>query len=548
MKERFGVDLKTRVVTRSENVVNGKARGRLNTAHIEPFAVTDAEAVKFFNSPEGRKVHAAILRETLGTIPGAEFSLPHDPGRDPGAVGNGTSEVDLARGLAGHLSDGTSGPYQHLSPADRRRYVSAVNSAHKAIQAALSKEVSKLESNAAHGYTLPKDQLTSLAARINDVGNPELKTRLLSSLGFAEAVSKNAQNPVAVNEQILSELRSRFAKEPPTKEQRERLEKMESAVATQKSELKNNAIGWAVRSGVVPRTSLNMQDEASMDDRLKAVETTAEKFRQNPQYFAENERAALIESFKTGKSSVVQFAAALNQHWGSKHAAAALGELKASPADAHVGGMVAKYGNSQLSKDYDAARKMTLQEGYKPVGGATAANINPAMTEVVGDAFAAVPGAADIIRNVVNPIYEYRARREGWDDFDEGEYQKIIREALGETKDGSNTFGGVADRDWNGPGWFDSTSYKVIVPAGVSQDDFDALIGMVKVADLTNPPKVGKRTITDEELQNAKLLSLGDGRYLLQPDPNLPQVYDGVFDFAEVRDKLKKRRPDLFAK
>jgi len=426
--------------------------------------------------------------------------------------------------------------------------VSAVNSAHKAIQKALSKEVSKLESNAEHGYTLPADHLNSLKTRIEEIGDPALQSRLMASLSLSDAVSKNAQNPVAVNEQIVASIRERFAKELPTKEQRERLETMERAIATQKSELKNNAIGWGVRSGVIPRTALNMQDEASMDSRLEAVEATAKQFGQGRQYFAENERSALIENFKSGKNSVVQFAALLTHHWGSKYAAEAMSELKASPADAHVGGMVAKYGESQLAKDYDAARKMRQQEGYKPVGQATAANINPAMAEVVGNAFAAVPGAADIIRNVVNPIYEYRARRDGWEDFKEDEYQKIVKEALGETKVGADTFGGITDRDWNGPGWFDETSYKVIVPAGVSQDEFDTLIGMVKVADLKTPPKVGNRALTDEEFQNAKLLSLGDGRYLLQPNPELPQVYQGVFDFNDVRDKLKKRRPDLFAK
>jgi hypothetical protein len=561
MKEKFGVDLKTRVVTRSENVVNGKARGRLNTAHIEPFAVTDAEAVKFFNSEEGRKVHASILRETLGTIPGAEFSLPHDPGRDPGAVGNGTSEVDLARGLAGHLTDGKVGPYQHLSPADRRRYVSAVNSAHKAIQKALSKEVSELESNAAHGYTLPKEQLTSLAARVNEIGDPVLKTRLLSSLGLAEAISRNAQNPVSVNEQILAELRQRFAQESPTKEQRERLEKMESALATQKSELGDNLLGWSMRSGVVARTRLDPADKASMDARLEAVETSAKTFGVSRQFFTEIERDALVENFTSGKISIVQFAADLTKHWGAKNAAAALKELKAKPSVSLLGGHVASIGMTAVAKDAEAGLKLLKQKDYKPRK-IPVEDARNAIKDSIGTTLDHLPETMEAMRGVINAAYEARAVANGWIEFEEKEYAKIARELLGERKKGSHTYGGVVTKYhyFNGPEWGDAVSgnYGIVVPPNVRQDGFFELIEMIKVKDLPEPPRdMFGKPISDDAFQGARMFSLHNGRYLLsfntiEPTLNPDMVYrnkDGdpyVFNFKDVEPMLKKRRDDLF--
>ena len=104
-KTQFGRSLSPRVVTRSQN-----GRGRAATIHTEPFAVTDSKAVKYFSSEDGKRKHAYILRETLGKIPGAVFSLPHNRARgDKGAAGSGTNEVELAKGLLPYLQGGGGG-------------------------------------------------------------------------------------------------------------------------------------------------------------------------------------------------------------------------------------------------------------------------------------------------------------------------------------------------------------------------------------------------------------------------------------------------------
>lgn len=111
-KQKFGTSLSPRVVTRSQNIgTNGKPRGRPGTIHTEPFAVTDSKAVAFFNSPEGQRMHAGILRDTFGKIPGVHFSLPHDPygqRRDHGAAANGVDEVKLARPVLEMLRSGVA--------------------------------------------------------------------------------------------------------------------------------------------------------------------------------------------------------------------------------------------------------------------------------------------------------------------------------------------------------------------------------------------------------------------------------------------------------
>jgi hypothetical protein len=100
-REKFGVDLKPKVVTRSQN-----GRGRPSTIHTEPFSVNDEKAAAYFTSPEGAQRHAQILRETFGKVPGAVFSIPHDPTgsrKDHGAVGPLGNEVELARVVLAQL-------------------------------------------------------------------------------------------------------------------------------------------------------------------------------------------------------------------------------------------------------------------------------------------------------------------------------------------------------------------------------------------------------------------------------------------------------------
>ena len=104
-KEKFGKSLPGKVLTRSEN-----KRGRESTMHTEPFSVNDEKAVEYFTrTPEGRAKLADITSNTIGKIPGVQFSLPHDPYKpqrpDYGSVGPLGSEVDIASVLKRDLEE-----------------------------------------------------------------------------------------------------------------------------------------------------------------------------------------------------------------------------------------------------------------------------------------------------------------------------------------------------------------------------------------------------------------------------------------------------------
>lgn len=99
MNEQFGSNLKG-VVRTSGRGQNGRA----NTFHTEPFNVHDEKSVKYFTqTEEGRRFLARHTADTIGKLPGVEFSLPHlnTKGKyNPearGASGKWGNEVDFAR-------------------------------------------------------------------------------------------------------------------------------------------------------------------------------------------------------------------------------------------------------------------------------------------------------------------------------------------------------------------------------------------------------------------------------------------------------------------
>lgn len=123
-REKFNTSLPSAgAVKRS---VNG--RGRANTIHTEPFAVTDTKAVEYFTrDPVGRQKLAEITYTTLGRIPNVQFALPHGGiNGSPGATGRLGSEVNNASillkdlyGLLGRSAPQTSGLFAGGSSTDR---------------------------------------------------------------------------------------------------------------------------------------------------------------------------------------------------------------------------------------------------------------------------------------------------------------------------------------------------------------------------------------------------------------------------------------------
>ena len=168
--------------------------------------------------------------------------------------------------------------------------------------------------------------------------------------------------------------------------------------------------------------------------------------------------------------------------------------------------------------------------------------------------------AAEVLANAAYEIQANRLNKR--DSFDADLYKKLLREALGEHKVGDETYGGIATYR---NGWWGN--HNVVVPTWVKQDGFSTLMKSLKPEDLTygmredgggkimSPVDYKGRPIELEALRRAKLLSVGDGQYLmyygdLNSDPQWVRAgtENGeryVLDLARMRPALARRRPDL---
>jgi hypothetical protein len=586
-KEVFGRSLPPRVVTRSEN-----GRGRAATIHTEPYAVTDAAAVKFFSTPEGQAKHAAILRNTLGKIPGVHFSIPHDPSKgDMGASGNGTNEVTLAKGVIAALQGGgdgslTSGDESGTSQSAQARGVPTIRDAVAEIaikdrsrlqaehQLMISRKIKSLNDNAALGFSLPPDQLQSLKTTIEATKDPAMIAQYNAAVGLAQVTTGMKSQSVVQNEIFLNEFRAKMAKSQPGPGQLELLDKLESFVSTQRTELNSDKLKWSMRSGVVPATRLNIADPKSMADRLSAGEVTQQRFGGDLVLLTKDEADLIAEEIKGGKS-IIAISAGLVESWGPENARRALGQINSKmPESAIAGWLITKGVNAQAAKDIDAAIKFRNDPSYKP-------NIPPVqkyeedVRSVYDGAYNNFPPEqrASMIK-AAQALYEVRAK--GNPEYNSDIFKQALRDVTGERTDekSGKKYGGAMkeSNSW----WTDKS---IVIPTNWRQNSFRKALSGVTVEDLEaagmklpeirSDPNgeygVGK-PITIEKLMNGRLVQIDDGKFLVSMVPRGtemkpgqegyvtaaagdPNAADGrlfVLDLNKLEPILKKRAPTYF--
>jgi len=424
-------------------------------------------------------------------------------------------------------------------------------------QGAVVGMIKELKDNAAEGYSLPAVQMQGLRGMIAASGNKDLAAEYNGLVGFQKLTSTLQQNPVALNEQYLTDMRERFAKSPPTVGQRKTLETVEKFVAAQRTALKDNAIQWAARATGQDVQPLRIGNPESMQTRLEVAQATSQRFAIPMQVFTKTERDAYAKALESGKLSIGALAKDMTAVWGQDTARVALKELSdQAPQAAMLGGHVVVMGKTQVASYAEQGMMLpkVLGKTFKPMApSATAARAD--MTTVFGDVFKHSTTAGDTIIALANAAYEAKAREKGWSggaDYNSSEYRKILSELIGAREVGGVSYGGVGYR---GAGWDGVTQHKVIVPHDVRTDRFDDVMALMKIKDLpVRPVTLTGRHMTEAELKNASYISTGTGKYILAREGEdgvletykSPDGQDYVLDFATVRPILKRRRKEWF--
>jgi hypothetical protein len=558
-EKQFGKSLAPRVITRSEN-----GRGRAATIHTEPYAVTDAKAVEFFGSAEGSRLHAQILRETLGKIPGVHFSMPHNEAKgDRGAHGSRTNEVKLARMVIENLKVASEQePSENTVRSSIRSYMMqnltqrmpAIMQQHRA---AIAAQVKGLRDNAAKGYELPPEQLESLKGVVAATKDPQLIAEYESAVGFSKLTGALTRQTPALNEQYLSDIRERFAKKSPTPSQLKTLELTERLVAEQKTALKKDALKWAARAGVGDLQPLDIANADSMKMRHELAKATAAQYGIQPQYFTDEERTSITKAIEAGDLPISALAQSMVANWGPQEARVALGEISdKSPSAALLGGHLVTVGATQVAADAEAGLQLMREPKYKPLP-TPIAEVRGAMRDTLGTVIDHLPKTQEALRDLAAAAYEARGRKKGVTEFDPKLYGEVVRELVGERDVDGIKYGGIANSE---RGYLWGGSNPVVVPPDVRQDGIDELKDELTVEMLPEVPKTPTgKPITTAELRDVRLVTISAGRYYItsndgDPDEDMApdKVYRNsegqpyVLEFDTVRDKLKALRDDLF--
>lgn len=384
------------------------------------------------------------------------------------------------------IPDDYSGPYKYLSVGQRRSVRRAIANQKRQIISNLGKAIDSLESGAFEGI-LPQQQIEDLSQRVEETGDPLLKSKLAITIATANEVRQRYQRSPIANQNEVTAYRSQImnAKGGASPEQLERLEKLETFARKQSTMVKDDQLTWAFRSGVtqVAQLPADLGNGPKMGERLTHVTEAARKFGGGLQYFTKLERSALGEAINKGDVSVVSIAQNMVQNWGMEHASRAIRELaKDAPEAVIAGWMVTNNVNPQAAADIDKVLRARKDPNYKkPQMALKAQDREDEAQKTLGDVFDRFPAPQRMaIIRAADLLYEARTKEPGVADAEL--YRKGLAELMGERSDqNGNKFGGLVSQ---GSGWWSGSKNNVIVPPTWRQDTVKDVLSSVTKEDL----------------------------------------------------------------
>jgi hypothetical protein len=276
----------------------------------------------------------------------------------------------------------------------------------------------------------------------------------------------------------------------------------------QRTALRNDPLSWATRAGVVAATPLNPADPASFTKRWQDTRAAAQHFGSQPMPLTLPEVESMAELWNTG--SPKQRAAALLQlrQFGQDGAIAAARQIAPrDPAAAHVLSLsfLPGGGGQQNVGDYFTGNELrTANPKLVPQ-----AAVNVEIDSELGDALRYAPPLKAVVPAVAANLTAARISRQG---------MAYSRAAL---KGGlQSALGGQIGSDgiMRGGLGLDNQGGTVVLPKGVSQDDFNTALEKIDDAALARNPAAAPvdprgKPYPAVEIKNGRLFAVGDGRY-----------------------------------
>lgn len=515
----------------------------------------------------------------------------------PGLVSRRRAEADWVGGSApgdGSSPESYRGPLQNLSVDERRVIFKRGEERYQKMVKDTETIVKEQMSVAGDGYVPPKKIMDELEKRVLALNDPLLNAQYATMLGKAELTQRFQKAPPLAIEEVARRERDAAAKNGATKEQDQAIKHVEQLAASVRKSVNDNAMGWAQRVQLevpmadgppsdlepsqrarwqMPKQTVQLEQlnfgsqdiDMQLARRAEQARGVGRYYGQAPQMFTTNERDFLKDVLAQGGEPMLQIMgkiAGAASKAGIDPAQVMREFSKDAPEVATIGEMVANNADRNLldTASKALAWKAGMKEKFESTIDKTQAK--PDMGELA-DVLATQPTRVDAVKHTTNLLYEYEARRQGKTQFDNDLYKDVAARVMGQTKDGQgNVYGGVGaqgtgwgDGKWASGGFFGSTP-KVLVPAEVRQDSFDAMVGALRAGDLPDPPRDGSgQPLPVRDIRRATWVSLGPGRYALE----LSRDADGtrvmamttggqpyVLDIRPILPAIQRRAPQIF--
>ena len=445
---------------------------------------------------------------------------------------------------------------------------------------ALSEDIKSTAKVLEKGFDPGDEAIATLKGRLASMAGAEGAAELGRNLAEAEGLlafqkSFRTQTPEALEAWLVNERKELQGGEAEAFRV-ERLEAGERLLANMRTELKQDPNGWADRVGLIKLAPLDFTSAetagATMKARIAQAEEIGATYGQAPVYLRPDEKRALSVAAAQGGEQMLQITSAIAASAGARTPKVIAEISESAPVVALIAGHVALAGPTDAARDAADGIALMKTDGFKSRA-PSAKDARLALDPVLGRALSDLPAVESTVINAANAIYEVRAQRNGWTEFDPAGWTRGLNEILGQRVVNGVSFGGIAYQETGGagsvlwPDWATPNRLPVVLPPSVRSDGLDDLLQALNPDDFTG----GRPILTNEFVDNrpryadgsiasvaavrgAKLKNAGQGRYFLavgDPEGDDPQWLvnaDGqkyVLELDAMLPDLARRRPDL---
>ncbi len=446
--------------------------------------------------------------------------------------------------------------------------------------AAVGKLVERAEKVSNEGVILPEAERKAVEAAVLATGSKELADRYtLANMAAAETYMMKGARPDRIKDHA-AQMRIEIAKAggEATPEQLAKVKAVEALAKHVDTKLDTDMLGWGQEIGILPQLPAldpGKPDPEALKAHAEAATYMAARYGRQPQVFSKTQAEAAAERFKAGGPQMLDMLGRYATGLGPQMMTVAMKQIAPHAPEGAIAGYL--YGNNinqAAARDIAETMHRRKDPNYKGLDVRRAVS-EPTAEAVLGDAFRTFPPEQrDAILKAADAIYENRVKGGKAAGYQAKDYEKAVRDVIGERTDAKgNIYGGSVPQDKT-LGMFGKKNF-VMIPPTWRQDTLKTTLETVSAEDLKAsglpmPVTKGGAPVSAVRLANrGKLVPVGAGLgtyAVAMGDPETPGKEDYlmaapanpredrqtlpnqpfVIDLNKLEPVLRKRLPSAF--